>query len=490
MSRVVLAQAMTLPGVTGEIAAVCDDSRRVESGDLFLLLPHAGARNLDASASDYLRQAVDFGAMAVLSVGANAALKRLFGEVPHIALDTMDEAGHWLRRLLGTVNAYPRCFGITGTDGKTSIAWMVRVALARLLGSAWSLGTLGWIRAADQVSPLANTTPSLLMQHRVLAEAGRKAVGALVCEVSSHAIAQQRIAGIPFSAALWSTVGRDHLEDHGGWDRYLALKAGFLEREVAQGGVVVANGDQSALWSALEKIADQVFWYGRGDRVNHGSLNLRWQPQGADAVWLEHGDARLLVENIPAGEFHQENCAAAAALLLHAGVADFATVAHALAQMPPPPGRMESIAAGIYLDYAHTPEALRALLATARKLCRGQLLLVFGCGGGRDAAKRPLMGEIAARGADRCWLTRDNCRSEQPEVIAEQVLAGMADSHAAVVVELDRAVAIAQAVATKGADDLVLIAGKGREPYMDEGGVRTPWSDADCVQRGLEQACR
>jgi len=340
------------------------------------------------------------------------------------------------------------------------------------------------MRGEEVSLPLGNTTPPLLRMQQTLAEASQAQIADLVCEVSSHGVAQQRIAGMPFSAALWSNIGRDHLEDHGGLDRYVSLKADFIRRVVAQGGVAVANGDHPALMSALEGIAGQLFWYGRDGHHSDSLLNLRWQPQGVDAVWLECDGARALVEDVPGGDIHQENCAAAAALLLHAGVGEVAEVAEALSHMPPPSGRMEPVADGIYLDYAHTPEALRALLAAARKLCAGRLLLVFGCGGDRDAAKRPLMGEIAARGADGCWLTRDNCRSEQASSIAEQVMAGI-ETPANVRVELDRATAIAQAVAAKGAEDLLLIAGKGREPYMEEDGVRIPWSDADCVQAGL-----
>ncbi|MDX8409955.1 MAG: UDP-N-acetylmuramyl-tripeptide synthetase [Mariprofundales bacterium] len=492
MSRALLAQSMTMPvnGHSCSIAAVCDDSRKVEVGDLFLLLPRAGTRLLDADAADYLQQALVRGAGAVLSVDAALTGVETGGNngLPHLQLATMDEAGHWLRRLFATVNSYPRCFGITGTDGKTSTTWMVRQALERLHGAAWSLGTLGLIRKGETPLALANTTPPLLCMQQTLAEAAQAQVVDLVCEVSSHGVAQQRIAGMPFSAALWSNIGSDHLEDHGGLDRYVALKANFVRRVVAQGGVAVANGDQPLVMDALEEIAGQFFWYGRDGHRSDSRLDLRWQPQGVDAVWLEHGGARALVEGVPSGDIHQENCAAAAALLLHAGVEGLEQVAESLSNMPPPPGRMEPIADGIYLDYAHTPEALRALLASARKLCAGRLLLVFGCGGDRDAGKRPLMGEIAARGADHCWLTRDNSRSEQASMIAAQVLAGI-EARAKVSVELDRATAIAQAVAAKGAGDLLLIAGKGRESYMEEHGVRIPWSDADCVQLGLERAC-
>ena len=467
------------------IAALCDDSREVARGDLLLLLPAAGARRLDRVAADYLQQAVTRGAAAVVSVAAGTVLAEA-ATIPHLALATMEEAGHWLRRLLGCGSEHPRCIGITGTDGKTSITWMVRQALQRLQGASWSLGTLGRITGDGAPTPLPNTTPSLLTIHHTLAEAARHKVGALVCEVSSHGIDQQRIAGIPFAAALWSNIGSDHLQDHGGMDRYVALKADFVRRVIDRGGCAVANGDQPLLVTALESVGERIFWYGRELAGGCPERHLCWRSLGDDRVELQVGGDRVVIAQAPRARFHHENLAAAAALLLHGGLADLAQLPALLAAMPVPPGRMEPVADGVFIDFAHTPEALAALLASARRLCRGRLLLVFGCGGDRDHAKRPRMGEVAARGADLVWVTADNSRGESPRTIADQVVAGMEGIDCQWWVELDRGAAIAAALQQRQADDLLLIAGKGHETYMEQNGVRTPWSDAEVVRTALQ----
>ncbi|MDX8413167.1 MAG: UDP-N-acetylmuramyl-tripeptide synthetase [Mariprofundales bacterium] len=463
------------------IAAVADDSRAVESGDLFLLLPHAGSRQLDAADDGYLRQAIARGAAAVVSVGA-AGLFVDGVSIPHLALATMEEAGLLLRRLLGSATTATACIGVTGTDGKTSIAWMVRAALQRLHGSSWSLGTLGKITQDGSCLPLANTTPSLLTMQQVLAEASAAQVKGLVCEVSSHGIAQQRIAGIPFSVALWSNIGHDHLQDHGGMDRYLELKTRFVRRVADQGGVAIANADQSMVVMALEDVRSRIFWYGREFGEHCPDNHLCWRSLSVDQVELQCGGQKQVVEGVPAAEFHHENLAAAAALLLYGEFAEFAQLPSLLSSITAPPGRMEPVTDGVFVDYAHTPEALAALLASARKLCSGRLLLVFGCGGDRDHSKRAQMGEVAARGADAVWVTEDNSRSESPQKIVDQVVLGIDTSVCQMETVVDRGAAIVAALDSKSSDDLLLIAGKGHENYIERNGVRTPWSDAGCVR--------
>jgi len=466
------------------ITVVADDSRVVALGDLFLLLPVADARQLDASARDYLQQAIARGAAAVVSVGGSALLRDEVS-IPHLALATMEEAGQLLRRLLGSPSNHSACIGVTGTDGKTSITWMLRQALQRLHGSCWSLGTLGRIEQESARLPLANTKPSLLTMQQTLAEATAQQVATLVCEVSSHGIAQQRIAGMPFSVALWSNIGRDHLQDHGGMDAYVELKARFMRRVVDQGGVAVANADQPMVVTALQEMRQRILWYGRKLGEHCPDNHVCWRSLASDRMELQLGNVKQVIDAIPVAEFHHENLAAAAVLLWHGGFASFAQLPALLSNMTGPPGRMEPVADGVFIDYAHTPEALAALLASARKLCRGRVLLVFGCGGDRDHSKRSQMGEVASRGADAIWLTEDNSRSESPRAIADQVLSGIDNASRKVHVELDRGQAIIAALHAQEPDDLVLIAGKGHEEYMERDGVRTPWSDADSVQRYL-----
>jgi len=487
VSRVKLVKPLpySLEGKSLVIAAVTDDSRLVEAGDLFLLLPSAGARALDAAADGYVEQALARGAQAVVSVGAGLALCEGM-MVPHLPFLTMEEAGQWLRRVLAfNIQDDIACIGITGTDGKTSITWMLREALQRLHGESWSLGTLGKITGDGDALPLANTTPSLLTMHQTVAEASAKQVASLVCEVSSHGIAQQRIAGVPFLAALWSNVGSDHLQVHGGMDRYVALKASFLRRVVDRGGVAIANGDQPQVVAALHEMQARVFWYGRELGDHCPDHHLCWRSLASDRVALQMGDETQVITGAPVAEFHHENLAAAAAVLLHGALASLAQLPELLSNIRVPLGRMEPVVDGVFIDYAHTPEALAALLASARKLCSGRLLLVFGCGGDRDHSKRAQMGAIAAGGADLIWVTEDNSRSESAQAIADAVVAGIGEKAKHYSVELDRGAAIAAALRTKEHDDVLLIAGKGHEDYIERDGVRTPWSDAKCVRHAL-----
>ncbi len=484
MSRCLLPEGAVLRVEGREIPlrAVCDDSRVLVAGDLFLLLPSAGERRTRDHALRCLRQAEGRGAAAVVSVGMAQLLSSV--KTPHLALTTMDEAGVLLRSLLSRESGSVDCIGITGTDGKTSIAWMMRRAMQRMRGAAWSLGTLGWIRDDDTRLPLENTTPSLLQMHHALAEAGRGGVTALICEVSSHGVAQQRIAGMPFSAALWSNIGRDHLQDHGGFDHYCSLKARFVRRVLDGGGVAVANGDQPAVLQALPGDGARLYLYrrdGTGGGDQGAERTLFWHSVGAQRVRLSCAGEEVEIADVPEAEFHHENIAATATLLCAAGFAEFGRLPELLSGMETPPGRMERVAEGVYIDYAHTPEALAALLASARKLCRGRLLLLFGCGGDRDRSKRAQMGAVAARGADALWITEDNARSEDPGAIADDVLRGVEET-VPVTVELDRRQAVFAALQAREKDDLLLIAGKGHEDYIERDGVRRAWSDAACVR--------
>ncbi|MDQ6965287.1 MAG: Mur ligase family protein, partial [Mariprofundales bacterium] len=380
MSRVELRSPARLEIGDGVVvvSAITDDSRLVAEGDLFLLLPRGDSHHLDGLAGGYLQQAVERGAAAVVLVGAVAPLEGA-AAIPQHSFGTMDEVGIWLRRLLTDDLHLPTCIGVTGTDGKTSITWMARRALQRLHGSSWSLGTLGRVTSDEECMPLNHTTPPLLVIQHLLAEASVEQVKTLLCEVSSHGIAQQRIAGVPFTVALWSSIGRDHLQDHGGMDRYVELKASFMRRVVAQGGVAVANADHALLVTALEGVRQRLFWYGRqmgsqlGDQRGDATADrcLYWRSLAVDRVELQYGGVSTVVEGAPVAEFHHENLAAAAALLLHGKFAELAQLPQLLSEVGEPPGRMQMVAEGVFIDYAHTPEALAALLASARRLCAG-----------------------------------------------------------------------------------------------------------------------
>lgn len=469
-ARALSALAEGIAAATAEvnISGIGDDSRTVGPGEAFLCLPRA------SDPERFLRMAAERGAAAAIVVGSHAVDTTL----PLVQLHTMDEAGRLLRRWFGTENTGVRCIGITGTDGKTSVAWMLREALARAGHKAWSIGTLGWIREAEDIIELGNTTPSLLAMHRLLAAAESAGIDTLVAEVSSHGIAQERIAGIPIAATVWTSLGHDHLQDHGGFDNYANTKAGFVLDALEQGAVAIANADYAEIRRRLDA---EVLWYGHG--LYRNDVMVGWEQELPGMVRLKHGDQEILVEDIPFGEFHAENVACTAAVLLGTLDTKPAALPTMLSGITAPPGRMQAVGIGrwqVFVDYAHTPEALEKCLASARKTTQKRLFVVFGCGGERDREKRPQMGEIAVHLADAVWITSDNPRGEMPEVIASEIENGMPKPYRAEVhLQLDRRQAIADAIAAMEPGDALVIAGKGHESYMETAGKRVPWSDAD-----------
>jgi len=464
-----------------EMSGLCDDSRCIQPGDAFFCLPRAGEK-----AGEFIHQAEDAGAAAVISVGS----QMLDMALPHLALPDMDAAGRLLRRWFGTEQTPVHVIGVTGTDGKTSVAWMLREAISRKIGSAWAVGTLGWIRGTNDFLDIGNTTPSMLTLHRLLAIAQDANVAAVVCEVSSHGIAQQRTSGIPFRTAVWTNLGHDHLQAHGGFEAYAGVKQGFVHQVAEDGGTVVCNADNEAVHirSPLSALR-----YGHG--LYREGLTLGWEQELPGMLRLKYsGEGKageVCVEDIPLGEFHAENLAAVALTLLAGKHAQLKELPKLLSGISAPPGRMQPMNIGrwqVFVDYAHTPEALESCLCAARKLTQGRLFVVFGCGGERDREKRPQMGEIATRLADVVWVTNDNPRGELPEVIASEIEQGIPHPYPAEVhLQLDRGQAITEAVHALQRGDVLVIAGKGHETYMEVADERRPWSDTEMAALALHE---
>ena len=464
-----------------EVRGISDDSRRVGVGEAYLCLPRASEK-----ARAYIAQAAERGASCVIAVTGDGArdMRPAAGALPYLALPDMAAAGAMLRRWFGTEQGRARLFGITGTDGKTSVAWMLRESLQRARGKAWSIGTLGWVREDGTIRELGNTTPSLLTLHALLANAEMQGVETVVCEVSSHGIVQQRIAGLPFSGAAWITLGHDHLQDHGGFEAYAGIKQSFVSQVADAGGAVVGNADDEGVRSRLPAHA---VCFGRG--LHREDVALAWEQELPGMLRLRwRGADEMVIQDVPPADFHAANMACVALLLLQTGVS-VRQLPELLAGVAAPPGRMQPVHAGrwqVFVDYAHTPEALGSALHAARRFASRRLIVVFGCGGERDRAKRPKMGEVAVRLADVVWLTSDNPRGELPEVIASEVESGMPRPYPAEVhLELDRQAAIEGAVASMTPGDVVLIAGKGHESYMEIGGKRMPWSDTAVAEQAL-----
>lgn len=459
------------------VAGITDNSALIRPGFAWLCLPRCEAR-----AGEFAQNAVAAGAAAIINVGMTVK-----ASVPVLHLDSMRQAGMLMRRLLNTEKTKTKLFGITGTDGKTSVAWMLREVLGRYQDKkVWSCGTLGWMRGPDDYRDIGNTTPSMLTLHGLLATASREGVYSLICEVSSHGIAQERIAGLQFDTAIWTSMGHDHLQDHGGYTGYLETKMKFVRDCAEYGGAVVANADHEDIRSCAPA---STLWYGHG--LYRDDVDLNWEQELPGLLRLRYDGQEVLIENIPFGDFHAENIACVALALLASTRVKVSDLPDLLNDISAPPGRMQDMDCGrgqVFIDYAHTPEALQRCLQAARKLTHRRLLLVFGCGGDRDREKRPQMGEIAAENADIVWITSDNPRGELPAVIASEIEAGMPRPYRFQLrLQLDREKAIAEAIAELQEGDTLVIAGKGHEAYMEISGRRTPWSDAEVAAKHLHE---
>ncbi len=470
------------------------DSRTATPGSAFLACRGRAAHGLD-----FAPEAVARGAQVVLWEPAPSARVPDFpSDIVVTAVPNLGaQAGVIADRFFGTPSARLRVFGITGTNGKTTCAYVLAQALENAGVVSSYIGTIG-IGRPGALTAAQLTTADAVTVHRVLAREFQAGADAIAMEVSSHALDQQRVAGVRFEAAAFTNLTRDHLDYHRTMQAYGAAKArlfawsGLRSRVInvddAFGAELVARGGAGRL--IMTTRATCVPADARQTAPNGAWVCLRAVTRAAVGLHLEvetsWGPAAFDAPFV--GDFNVENLLTVFALLLGAGIEPSAA-SRALAQAAPPPGRMEIFGgrAGAPLaivDYAHTPDALAKALRAAREHCAGRLWVVFGCGGERDPGKRPVMGQIAEQLADAMVLTDDNPRSESPQAIVTEIAAGLS-ARANVHVEHDRAKAIQHAISAADARDAVLVAGKGHEDYQIYGTVRRAFSDQAAVQQAL-----
>jgi len=469
-------------------AGLAADSRSVAPGEVFLAYPgeHADGRR-------HIRDALARGASAVLWERAG------FDWPGGLAVPNLPVPG--LKRLAGRLasEVYGRpserlwVCGVTGTNGKTSCSQWIAQALEAGGRKTAVIGTLG-LGLVGALEENPNTTPDAVVLQRSLArflDAGARSVA---MEASSIGIDQGRVDGVQFAAALFTNLSRDHLDYHGDMERYAQAKLALFRAPGLAHAVL--NLDD-----ALGVRIAQTLAGGGIDRIGYSTAAGVGAASGLEQ-WLEahaivlsaaglrftlvsnHGSARVAAPLV--GRFNVANLLGVIGVLLTAGFT-LDAAAKAASRLEPPPGRMQRLGGDgrplVVVDYAHSPDALEKCLAALRDVARGhggRLVCVFGCGGDRDRGKRPLMGEAASRHADFVWLTSDNPRSESPVAIIDEIRPGVRVAHD---VRVDRGEAIRAAVGAARADDVVLIAGKGHEPYQEIAGVRRPF--ADVVEAGL-----
>nr|WP_268877959.1 UDP-N-acetylmuramoyl-L-alanyl-D-glutamate--2,6-diaminopimelate ligase [Algihabitans albus] len=461
-----------------EIAGLTADSRQVEAGFLFAALPGA-----QADGRDFIDQAVAKGAVAVLAPNGTQ-IKRYN---PPVLLIQDAEPRRRLALMAATLHKrQPReIAAVTGTNGKTSVAVFVRQIWENLGRKAASLGTLG-LTPPRSDAPAALTTPDPVELHRCLAALAAEGIEALAMEASSHGLDQFRLDGVRLSAAAFTNLSRDHLDYHGSMEAYLAAKARLFTALLPADGTAVLNADIPE-FDHLRGLCDgrgqRILTYGRQAR-DLRLLALEALPAGLGLTLEFGGETHRLVVPL-AGAFQAHNLLAALGLVLAGGAEPAAAIA-TLPRLTGVPGRVERVGATpaggqVYVDYAHTPDALSVVLQAMRPHVAGKLWVVFGAGGDRDPGKRPLMGAAAAAHADRAVVTDDNPRGETPAAIRAQILPACPDA-----TEIgDRREAIEFALARLEAGDVLVIAGKGHESGQIVGDRVLPFDDRDAARTAI-----
>ena len=490
--RSLLADASRLPpGLPGDapVRGLAVDSRRVEPGHVFFARP---GRRTDGA--KYIDDALAAGASAVVVPAGSVPARH-----PRVVqVDDLPGVIGWAAdRFHHRPSANMDVVGITGTNGKTTVAHCVAQAFRAIEPQAPCavIGTLGH-GLPGALDGASLTTPDVLDVHRLLADLRRAGLTRVAMEVSSHGIEQGRIAGVRLRVACLTNVGRDHLDYHESAEAYAAakrrlftwpdLQATVINADDRLGRAILESGDGPALRLSYA--------------LEHPGAAIRGRLEPSCGLFrtrleVEHGCSRALVDSPLIGRFNAYNLLAGVAVLLAMDISLERAVA-GLAAAGPPPGRLQSVRIdeadarlpAVYVDYAHTPDALQAVLSSLRPLAKGELRIVFGCGGERDAGKRRLMGDAAARGADRLYVTSDNPRGEDPRSIIDDILAGT--EGASLEVEPDRRRAIDAAVSGADSNDIVLVAGKGHETWQEVGGERRPFDDVAAVRAALARRAR
>ena len=453
------------------------DSRRVEPGVAFAAYPgtHADGRK-------FVPEAIARGATAVLWESAGFAWDRGW-QVPHLPVEGLQQRlGAIADFIYGSPSRDLWMIGVTGTNGKTSCAHWIGHAFDACGRRAGLLGTLG-NGLIGGLAPATHTTPDAPALHELLRQFKAAGAKAVAMEVSSHGLDQGRVSGIKFDIALFTNLTRDHLDYHHTMAAYGQAKAKLFSWPGLR--TVVINADDpfgQSLIDAARTRGTRLLTYGLAS-ADIAATEIQMTGNGialsVNTPWGKADFASMMI-----GTFNAQNLLGVLGVLLASDIPlDAATAA--ITRLQPPPGRMQRLGGTdrplVVVDYAHTPDALEKVLAALRPAVTapGELICVFGCGGDRDAGKRPEMGHIAARFADRVVVTSDNPRSEDPSAIANAIARGVRDEgNRRWTIEIDRAAAIRNAIDTARMGDVVLVAGKGHETYQERDGVRTPFSDA------------
>ena len=468
----------TAGDITGaEIADLCIDSRKVKPGSLFFCTP-----GLRMDAHDFAPQAIEKGAAALV------VERRLAVDAPQVIVENVRMATSYIA---AAFYGYPAeqmtMLGITGTKGKTTTSFLVKSILEEAGFKAGLIGTVCSM-IGDETIPSRLTTPDPVETQALLrrmADAGCKFV---VMEVSAHATALNRLAGVKFKVGAFSNFSQDHLDFFKDMDEYLQAKLRLFEPEMCE--EIVYNVDDECVSESIRKLGRRALRIGIREPSDVYANDIEVGESGCSFLMTWHKQFRTSIQLKLAGIFNVYNALLAAGICICAGIGPEA-IRRGLEDVRTVPGRIELLDTGtpyrVILDYAHSPDALENILKALRETAKGRLIALFGCGGSRDHTKRPIMGEIAGELADFCILTSDNPRSEDPMDILNAIEEGIRPTGCEYVVIENRREAIRYALKNAKKDDVVVLAGKGHETYQEIKGVKYPFDEKIIVAELLQE---
>ncbi|MDO4373044.1 MAG: UDP-N-acetylmuramoyl-L-alanyl-D-glutamate--2,6-diaminopimelate ligase [Clostridia bacterium] len=460
-----------------EITGICSDSRRVGQGSLFVAIP-----GFQSDGHQYIRQAMEQGACAVVAQHAP--------DCPvseGVTLILVDDARRALAQLAAEWYDHPerqlRLVGVTGTNGKTTTTWLIRHILEQRGHKCGLIGTNGSI-VDGPLRPAERTTPEAPELYGLLREMADAGCEYAAMEVSSHSLVLERVHGLHFAAAAFTNLTQDHLDFHKDMEHYFQAKALLFQRC----DTAVLNLDDDWGLRLAERVScPRLTYSAKRLEADLIAKNIRLLPDQVQAVLVRDNDIARMRLNIP-GMFSVYNGLTAIGCCLALGLT-LEESAQALQSAQGICGRAEIVPTGrdftVMIDYSHTPDSMENILRTVRGYARGRVVGLFGAGGDRDHAKRPIMGHIAGELCDLCVVTSDNPRSEEPEAIIRDILQGMSQKHKYKVIP-DRREAIAWCIKNARKDDIIVLMGKGQETYQEIRGVKHHLDEREEVRRALE----
>lgn len=479
--RKLLQSSAIAPGlVDTEISSLCFDSRQAEPGSLFFALP---GKNSDGKA--FIQQAAEHGASAAVAEKALPDSPCPVVIVPDARVAMGDIAASFFEHPDRSL----KCVGVTGTNGKTTTTFLIRHIFENAAKRCGLIGTIQYI-VANKERPASHTTPESIDIHKILSEIRETGGSAVAMEVSSHAIVQNRVRGVEFDAAVFTNLTQDHLDYHGSMDSYFEAKAGLFEALASQKnkkGRAIVNLDDRYGKMLVDQFSKRlkILTFGRSVHAEFRASAVRQELNGTTFT-LEARGKSYLVRLPLIGMFNVYNALAAIAATITCGV-EIRTAINALAAAPQVPGRLERVPAKrnfqVFVDYAHTDDALKNVLRTLRELNPSHIITVCGCGGDRDRAKRPLMAAAASELSDHTIITSDNPRSEDPDAILQDMQSGLRGrAHEKIT---DREAAIRRAIELIGPGGIVLIAGKGHEKFQEFADAKIPFDDVAIAEKAI-----